>query len=175
MTTDTHYQQTPRRKAEFIKPPNLLKDKVGYGGLSDSILQKAQGLIENNKFDFRPEGEKILEAMLFAMTEARRPGERTPETIITGILFHAMLLKTNGGMFHYELVTKIADRLVQFLEVVDKLGEPELEIIEGFYTTLRAVFIAEIKGDGGSKGQQLYAALVDACMRYFEKYPQKKD
>lgn len=168
-----HYYQIPRRKAEFITPPNTLKEKVGKGGLSADVLKKAQALIENNKYNFRPEGEKILENMLKAISQARRPENKDEEKLISDILYFAMQLKTNGGMFHYELVTKIADRLVQFLEVIEQIKAPELEIIEGFYSTLRVVFVSEIKGDGGMKGQQLYGALIEACMRYFEKFPQK--
>ena len=43
-----HYSQKPRRNAEFIKPPNMLKTKVGTGGLSEEILSRAQDLLENN-------------------------------------------------------------------------------------------------------------------------------
>ncbi len=173
MADDKHFHQTPRRKAEFFNPPNTLKEKVGHGGLTEEVLKKAQGLLENNTYEYRPMGEMALDAMLKAITEARRPGDRKQEALINSLLFPTMQLKTNGGMFHYQLVTKIADRLVQFLEVIETLDESAIEVIEGFYTTMRAIFIAQLKGDGGIKGQQLYLALVDACMRYFDKFPQK--
>ena len=165
-----HFNQAPKRKAEFIQPPNILKEKVGTGGLSETVLKKAQQLIENNNYDFRPQGEMILDAMLKAMTEARRPNGRETEEIISAILFPAMQLKTNAGMFHYELITDSANKLVEFLEVVENLDLAALEVIEGFYTMMRAIFIAQLKGNGGAKGQELYRAMIDACNRYFEKY-----
>ncbi|PZP53441.1 MAG: hypothetical protein DI586_11050 [Micavibrio aeruginosavorus] len=169
-----HFNKAPVRQAKFITPPNALKQKIGSGGVSDDVISQAQGLLDNNKFDFKPDGEEILNNMLMAMTKARRETSLdNTEDHIVGIMFQAMLLKTNGGMFHYDIVTKIADKLVQFLEVIEQIREPELQIVEAYYTTLRAVFISEMKGPVDAKGQQLYAALVDACTRYFEKYHQK--
>jgi hypothetical protein len=53
----THFHQKPRRRAEFMTPVNSLKSKVGYGGLSDEILQKAQTLLENMGADYEPMAE----------------------------------------------------------------------------------------------------------------------
>lgn len=50
----THFHQKPRRKAEFIKPINTLKAKVGYGDLNDDILIKAKAVLENNIVEFLP-------------------------------------------------------------------------------------------------------------------------
>ncbi len=169
-----HFNQSPVRAAKFITPPNKLKQKVGSGGISDDVISKAQSLLDDNKFNFKPDGEEILNSMILAITKARRDNDPSnTEDHIVAIMFQAMLLKTNGGMFHYELVTKVADKLVQFLEVIEKITEPELKIVEAFYSTIRAIFLSEIRGTGGTQGQQLYAALVEACMRYFEKYHQK--
>lgn len=173
-TTNPHYNQKPRRKANFIMPQNKLKQKLGSGGLSQDIINKAQKLIENNTYDFRPDAEEILDRMERTIVDTRQSQEQDQEDIIQQLMFPVMQLKTSGGMFHYETVTDISDRLVQFLEVVEKIGEPELEVIEGFYSTLRAIFAAELKGDGGPQGQQLYNALLKACNRYFEKYPHVK-
>jgi len=96
------------------------------------------------------------------------------ETIIAAILFPAMQLKANGGMFHYNLVTSISDRLIQFLEVIDEIDPDAIEIVMAFHTTIRAILLGQIRGDGGQRGSDLMNALVDACYRYFEKYPDKK-
>ncbi len=172
---DQHYQMTPKRKAEFFTPPNHLKMKVGNGGLSEDVLNKAQALLENNTIDFRPLGELYLESITRGMEQARNStAEANVETVITTILFPVMQLKANGGMFHYELVTRIADRLIQFLEVVEELDTDALEIVQAFHTTIRAILLGQIRGNGGQRGDELMNALVDACYRYFEKYPEKK-
>ena len=176
MTDDNqHYQMTPRRKAEFFNPPNQLKLKVGNGGLAEDILNKAQALLENNSMDFLPLGEMYLDALSKGIEQARTPPEGMEnEAIIAAILFPGMQLKANGGMFHYDLITQIADRFIQFMEVVDTVDSDALEIILAFHTTIRAVLVARIKGDGGKRGEDLLNALIKACYRYFEKYPINK-
>jgi len=166
-----HYNQRPRRKAEFIKPPNLLKAKVGAGGLSENIINKAQALLENNTVDFGPLAELYLASMMRGIEMAKKTGaDDDHEHAITAMLYPGMQLKANGGMFHYPLVTRIADKLIQFLEVLVEPDIESIEIVLAFHTTIRAVTMGKITGDGGAHGDNLMAALDEACMRYFEKY-----
>lgn len=171
-----HYNQPQRRKAEFFTPPNTIKAKVGSGSLSENILTKAQALLENNTVDFRPLGEMYLDTLSKAIEQARTPpAELDGESVITALLYPAMQLKANGGMFHYQLITSIADKLIQFLEVIQTIDHDALEIILAFHTTIRAILLGQIKGNGGMRGAELMQALVDACYRYFEKNPQNRE
>ncbi|MDB5491125.1 MAG: hypothetical protein JWO78_974 [Micavibrio sp.] len=172
-----HFNQTPRRKAEFIRPPNTLKAKVGSGGLSEEILNKAQTLLENNAAEFGPLADLYFTSLMRGVEMARL--DQAPddnENVIAHIIYPAMQLKANGGMFHYQLVTRAADKLIQFLEVIEKPDEEALEIVVAFLTTIRAIVNSKITGDGGRHGRDLIDALNHACMRYFEKHPgQRKD
>lgn len=170
-----HFNREPRRNAEFIKPPNTLKAKVGSGGLSEQILEKAQALLENNAVDFQPLGEIYLGSLLKGIEASSKwqPGI-DDEGVILSMLYPSMQLKANGGMFHYPLVTMIADKLVQFLEVLDKPDIDAVEIVLAFHTTIRAVIMGKITGTGGRHGEELIGALTQACMRYFERYPDNK-
>lgn len=172
-----HFQQSPRRKAEFIRPPNTLKAKVGSGGLNEVILAKAQALLENNSVDFLPLAEIYLASLLNGIHDARKEVLITdPEPLIAKIIYPAMQLKANGGMFHYPLVTKTADKLIQFLEVIENPDEDALDIVLAFHSTIRAITMGKITGDGGKYGVELMDALNEACLRYFDKHPhQRKD
>lgn len=167
-----HYNQTPKRNAEFIHPPNILKEKVGSGGISNDILDKAQALLENNTVDFMPLAEIYLDGLMKGIESAKDSNANDDtEYLISTMLYPSMQLKANGGMFHYPLITDIADRLIQFLEVI---AEPDLESIEivlAFHTTMRAIIHGKIQGDGGEHGSDLLSALNKACIRYFEKLP----
>jgi hypothetical protein len=167
-----HYNQHQRIKAEFITPPNVLKSKVGLGGLSEAILDKAQELLENNTVDFLPLAEMYLESLMKGIENSKRINpDDDVESLIISMLYPGMQLKANGGMFHYPLVTKIADKLIQFLEVIEAPDIEVIEIILAFHTTIRAVVLGRIKGDGGRHGAELLDALNEACMRYFDKKP----
>ena len=166
-----HYNQKPVRNAKFINAPNILKAKVGIGGLSDTILERAQKLLENHTEDFRPLGEIYLKQMKDGIDSAAALGKATnSEADIARILFPCVQLKANGAMFHYPLITRIAERFVQFMEVVEKLDEETLEIARAFHTTIKIVVASQIKGDGGEQGESLVEELNNACMRYFEKH-----
>ncbi len=166
-----HYNQKPIRDAKFITPPNLIKAKVGIGGLSDAVIDRAQKLLENHTEDFRPLGEIYLKQMKDGIDGAIALVKPTDsEEIIARILFPCVQLKANGGMFNYPLVTRIAERFIQFMEVVDRLDEETLDIANAFYTTIKIVIASQIKGDGGEQGEALVNELNNACMRYFDKH-----
>ncbi|MBU0800664.1 MAG: hypothetical protein KKA05_06630 [Alphaproteobacteria bacterium] len=166
----SHFNQVLRRKAEYIKPPNELKAKVGSGGLSDDILQKAQALLEDNAVDFLPLAEMYLNALIRGVEKCQNPTPRDDnESLIASILYPAMQLKANGGMFHYQLVTKISDKLIQYLEVIAEPDEDAIEIVLAFHTTMRAIIISRITGNGGRHGFELMQALDEACNRYFDR------
>jgi len=175
MTDERHYNQEPRRKAEFIRPPNTLKAKVGSGGLSDDIITRAQTLLENNSAEFAPLADLYLTSLMRGVEMARKatPADDS-ENDIAHIIYPAMQLKANGGMFHYPLVTRSADKLIQFLEVIENTDEDALEIVVAFLTTIRAITLGKITGDGGKYGVELIDALNHACVRYFEKHPSRK-
>ena len=170
-----HFNQKRRRKAEFMKPVNVLKSKAGYGGLDDEILNKAQALLENNSVDFLPMAEMYLSGMMRGIERSRNPAPGESEKVlIAGMLYPAMQLKANGGMFRYPLVTRIADKLIQFLEVIAAPGKDAIEIVLAFHTTMRAVLMGRVIGSGGKHGDELMQALEAACLRYFEHYRGKR-
>lgn len=174
MNDTEHYNQKPVRRAEFIKPPNRLKEKVGSGGLSEDILNKAQALLENNTVDFLPLAEIYLSNLMNGIELAKNYHPSNDlEEYIAHMLYPGMQLKANGGMFQYPLVTHIADKLIQFLEVLESVDIEAIEIILAFHTTIRAVVLGKIKGDGGHHGEELMGALNEACVRYFQRREQK--
>lgn len=172
-----HFDQKPRRRAEFIKPPNLVKAKVGSGGLGEDILAKAQNLLENNTLDFEPLAEMYLASLSLAIEKAKSvigfDGDH--EVAIVGMLYPTMQLKANGGMFHYPLVTDLSDKQVQFLEVIEKIDVDVMDLASAFITTIRAVLASKILDQRNPKGRELVIALDDACRRYFTKHPYNRN
>lgn len=167
-----HFNQEQRRQAEFTMPPNTLKSKVGSGGLSDDVLSKAQKLLEDNTVDFIPLGDLYLEGLNDGINVCKTAGAADDnEYLISTMLYPSVQLKANGGMFHYPLISEIADKLIQFLEVIEEPDIEALEIIIAFHTTMNAVLRGKVAGDGGKHGEALLSALNSACLRYFGKHP----
>lgn len=169
--SEKHFNQKPVRDAEFITPPNIIKAKVGNGGLSEAIISRAQAVLEMHAEDFKPLAEIYLEQMRNGISNAKDiEGGTDKEEHIAQILFPCVQLKANGAMFKYSLITQIADLFVQFMEVVERLDSETLEIADAFYTTIRIVVNGKITGDGGDQGKKLTEELNNACKRYFEKH-----
>jgi hypothetical protein len=134
-----------QRKAVFIKPLNTLRAKVGYGGLNDNILDKAQTVLENNSVDFLPMAEMYLSGMMQGIERAGNPAPGDDdETLIVGMSYPAMQLKANGGMFSYSLVSRIGDMLI---ELIVALGQDvEIAIRDGLLAIRRGAARRRIRG-----------------------------
>jgi hypothetical protein len=172
-----HFEQKPRRRAEFIKPPNTVKAKVGSGGLSESLLNKAQQILENNTTDFAPLAEMYLTSLQNAIDQAKVlvgfQGDH--EMAITAMIYPAMQLKANGAMFHFPIVTLLADKKVQFLEVIESIDQDVIDLSNAFIVTIRAVLASQIREHKHPQGQELLSALDGACRRYFTRHPENKN
>ncbi len=166
-----HYNQKKLRDAEFIRPPNMIKQKVGQGGLSEAILNEAQRTLDNNNQDFEPLAKSYLAALMIGIDMAKEYSQNDdPEHVIASMIYPSMQLKANGGMFKYDLITHIANKLIQFLEVITEPDVETVEMIIAFHTTMDMVIKSRLKGDGGVKGEELINALTKACDRYFKKH-----
>lgn len=165
-----------RSKPQFIRPPNMLKAKVGSGGLADDILEKAQALLENSATDFTPMADEYLSILREAINDSLKPPGRrvNDEPIIPRMILASMSLKANGGMFNFPLVSRIAARLITFLEVVAETDRDVAEIALACHATMRAVVNGRVTGDGGAYGDELLGALDQACERYLKRNPDNR-
>lgn len=171
---DRHFNQTPKRKAKFITPPNGLKGKVGSGGLAEEVLDRTQQLLEKHTENFEPLADIYLNKLKESIAIAKETGpEDDEEMALTLMIDPAMQLKSNGGMFKFPFVTEIADMLVHFFEVVERPDKECIEIAEAFHTTLRLIVRSGIRQSSTSEAKALKQALRDACQRYFDLYPNR--
>jgi len=167
---DPFFEQKRKRSAEFIPVPNDLKDKVGTGGLDQTIIERAQAIIDNNSFDFTPEAQRQLSALREGIRMCQTQRDRfDTDGLIAIIAQPAMQLKANGTTFGFPIVTKISDLLIRFIEVLNEIDDDAINVMSGFITALNAVIVGQIKGYGGKEGAGLYDALEQACQRYFDK------
>ena len=168
-----HFDQKQRRKAEFMTPPNKLKSKAGSGGLSEELLNMAQKTLDKNTVDFRPEARVMLRELAQAVSTAKVVSGSPivdHEEMLNIIMFPALQLKSNGAMFHFPLVTVIADRLVQFLEVIEKPDEDACVIIMAFHGALRAALNDKDVDQANKSARELMQELEFLCQRYFKRY-----
>jgi hypothetical protein len=157
------------RQPRFIKPANVLKQKVGSGGLSDDIIDNAQTFIEENNIDFLPYAESFLEEFSKRIRDYKSLGDDF-ENRRDALIRPVMQLKANGGMFRYRLVSDVADIALQFLEAIEEINEDGINVLKAHEKTIRIIIDNKLAGDGGSEGYDLVKELDGACKRYFSKH-----
>jgi hypothetical protein len=163
------------RKAELISPPNVLKKKMGTGGIDEMSLIRAQEALEKDTTDFKPIAIELIK-LLEEGIEAAKNGSAPLEPTIEMMIYPAMQLKAQGGMFRYPLITLIGDILINFLETVTEINKDMLDIVTAHKMAISVVIAMNITGDSDKKGQELRESLLGACTRYYktrEKTPAK--
>ena len=164
---DAFHDQKKRRKAELIIPPNILKKKIGSGGIDDALIAKAQKSLENNVVDFKPIAMGLIDELALASRNAENNATRG-EAAVKALLYPAMQLKAQGVLFHFPLVSDISDNLISFLETVDDIDGDVLDIVNVHKMAVSVVITTDMRGPGNEQGRVLKDSLTDVCARYYK-------
>lgn len=153
----------------FITPPNTLKSKVGDGGIPAYVLKQCQGYLESNPVDFTPYGYRYMGQLKEVKLRIDKGGLKlgNVENELVNII---MQLKSNGSMFHYQLVSMISDVMLRFLENAKTLDEDFNDILNVYINVLEIILNKKLRGNGGTEGYALTQELHGACLRYYTKY-----
>ena len=160
--------ETDASQVKIIKANVALQQKAGTGDVDVKKIEKAEHTIQNNNEDFLPIAGEFLDRLELGVARARQDGISMADKI-AGMTKPVMELKANARMFKYDLVTSLANVMLGFLENIKDLDRDAIEIVAAHHTTLKAIIIKKMKGDGGANGSLLRAELEDACQRYFRK------
>lgn len=154
-------------QVQVIKADRVLQAKVGTGTISEEIISRAQGVMDNNDVDFAPMAKGFL-SELGESVEKARGGENMDECVKV-MTESVMQLKGNAKTFRYDLIGNLANVMLDFLENVEQLDNDAIEIVGAHHKTLSAIVIKKMTGDGGAYGTQMEEELRSACERYFAK------
>jgi hypothetical protein len=164
MTIEMRDKKQPR----VIKANYVLQAKVGSGPLDQKTVDACQEVMDNNDVDFAPLAMEFLDKLSVAIKHAKSDGADL-KTTIQEMAQPVMQLKANAAIFKYDLIGKLANVMLSFLESVRALDKTVIEIVDAHHKTLTAIVLKKMKGDGGTYGVQLEQELKDACLRYLQK------
>lgn len=157
--------------AEFITPPNVLKEKAGDGGIPLRLIENAQAFIKNNDIDYSPYASDLIDEIQKLLKELKETdNRRTQKHILQFIIENIMHIKAHGGMFGYNIMTTIAGKTLTFLDDDKKINEDLFNIIEAHNISIKLIISHKNKGDGGAEGKALVTELDQAINRYLKKY-----
>lgn len=154
------------KRVKVIKADYLLKDKIGSGHIPPDVIKKCEDIIANTSFDFAPFAKDILDRLYTTLEKAKHkdiPLEDAKKAMTDQI----MQLKASAPMFKYNLVGKLTNIMLGFLESIDDINDHTLEIISAHHKTLSTLITKKMAGDCGETGQKLENELRSACERYY--------
>ncbi len=157
-----------KKKLKFYEIDKTLKKKMGDGGIPDYILKKCQQYLESNPIDFTPHAVKYLDEL----NDIKNKIENNlidEKIVIPKIVNIVMQLKSNGSMFHYQLISMTSDVMLRFMEKVTTLDKDFLAIFSMHNRILETILTKRLNGNGGREGQTLTQELHSACLRYYSK------
>lgn len=169
MTDQSNQQNSDAPQAKFHNPPNILRQKVGFGGIDPKRIQKAEDYIQDNKLDFAPFAEDIVLRLDIAVSQAKT-GKVEHKHALDHLKRTIMELKANGGMFRYPLLSEVAGVVLNFLENIEKIDQEALEILDAHQNTIAVIVKNRLGGTGGTAGRALAEELYKACNRYYQKH-----
>ena len=151
-----------------IKANKMLQAKVGSGPLDEAVIRRCQSVMDANNVDFAPLANEYLEKLEGAIADARL-GDQDRGENVAAMTIPVMQLKANAGTFGYDLIGRLANVMLSFLEGVKQVDDDVLSVVDAHHKTLNAIVSNKIRGDGGDYGRQLEQELQGACKRYFSK------
>jgi len=60
--------------AEFVTPPNIMRQKIGSGGIDTTAFAMAKNFLDNNTIDFMPIGLKLVNALAEGLRDSKKEG-----------------------------------------------------------------------------------------------------
>lgn len=161
------------KRVKVIKADYLLKDKIGTGSINEEVVDLCQAILDNNPFDFAPIAYQHLSELTTVIEQAQKH-ELTRDEATEKMTECVMQLKANAPMFGYDLVGKLANIMLSFLESISDIDDHAIEIVSAHHDTLHAIITKKMRGKGGEAGKQFETELKSACERYFKSKRKKE-
>jgi hypothetical protein len=183
-------KQSDAVKVKITKASRELQIKAGTGEIDPVRIQKAEKVIVEKTKDFEPVVIPILSRLQQGVLEAKQglqkienpaAGEHRTfaeindimKSMISGITQPVMDLKATAKMYRYDLISAMANIMLDFLEKLTDLDKDAIEIVEAHHKTISLLLTKKVSGAGGTTGELLQTELQDACQRYFAKKNRK--
>lgn len=152
--------------AQVIRPPNMLRQKVGggFGGINAEAIAKAEEALKAMSAQFGQWLQDEITKLEAAQAAIRTEGlnAQTAE----GLYFRAHDLKGLGTTYQYPLVTRIAGSLCKLLDDPAKRVDAPQTLLDAHIDAIRAVVRDQIQTDEHPTGRTLAEALEAEVAAY---------
>lgn len=145
--------------AQVIRPPNMLRAKVGggFGGINADAIAKAEEALKAMSSQFSVWLQDEINKLDAAQAAIRAEGYNAQTA--EGLYFRAHDLKGLGATYQYPLVTRLAGSLCKLLDDPAKRLEAPMMLIDAHIDAIRAVVRDQIQTDDHPTGRVLSETL----------------
>jgi hypothetical protein len=145
--------------AQVIRPPNVLRAKVGggFGGINADAIAKAEEALKAMSSQFGQWLQDEIVKLDAAQARVRAEGY-TSETA-EQLYFRAHDLKGLGTTYQYPLVTRLAGSLCKLMDDPVRRMEAPMVLIDAHIDAIRAVVRDQIQTDDHPTGRVLAETL----------------
>lgn len=157
-------------KVEFIDNPNPIRQKVRIeqGVDPQNLIKRADKQVAKLSVEF----EQIFAENILALSDAMSALRKTEgdDDVALGRLRSLLHdLRGQAGTFGYPLVSQVGDSACKFIDLSEKIGPTETEVLGMHVDALKAISQAKIKGDGGPIGAELMGGLRKVIQKYNDR------
>ena len=146
---------------QLIKPPNILKAKVGatgVDGIDPELIKRAEGVVDTMSAEFADSVSlEITELMQLAMDLEDDPS--TAELVLKKARRIRHDLRGQGATYSYDLISDVASSLFRYTECISSFTKLNPDVLRAHADAMRAVIKNQVKGDGGEIGIDLVKSL----------------
>ncbi len=147
------------KPAQVIRPPNMLRQKVGggFGGINADAIAKAEQALAAMSAQFGQWLQDEIDKLDKAQADIRAQGF-TPATA-EALYFRAHDLKGLGATYQFPLVTRLAGSLCKMLDDPARRLDAPVVLVDAHIDAIRAVVRDGIKTDDHPVGRMLAETL----------------
>ena len=157
-------------KVEFIDNPNPIRSKVRVEQGVDpaNLIRRADKQVQKLSGEFEEIFATTIPALGQEMEAVRASNGEDKEALDRlRQLLHD--LRGQAGTFGYPLVSQVGDSACKFIDLSERIGSAETEVLGMHIDALKAVSQAKIKGDGGAVGAELRGGLRKVILKYNDR------
>ena len=145
--------------AQVIRPPNMLRMKVGggFGGIDAKAIARAEEALAAMSSQFGQWLEDEIVKLDKAQADIRTEGYNT--STAEQLYFRAHDLKGLGATYQFPIVTRIAASLCKMMDDPDKRMRAPMLIVDAHIDAIRAVVRGNIQTEDHPTGKVLVETL----------------
>ena len=156
-----------KRPLEVFMPPNMLKAKVGAGGLNASMIKRAEAAIEELRGEFA--GWIVDDVNRLVQRRDGYEAARNPDTL--GELYRASHdLKGQASTFDFPLVARVASSLCKLTDDTSDGLELPLALINAHVDAIKVIVREGVKDPTHQTGTVIAGELEAQVGAFLDKH-----